>query len=261
MSIIVITGAAGVIGRAVVPILADRHQLRLVDIDVPDDADDTWTKCSVTDTAALSVVLEGADALVHLAGISTEAPWDDILQVNIDGTRRVLESARDAGVRRVLLASSIHAGGYLTGTTADVRASRPDSYYGVSKVAMEALGSLFADRFGMCVVSARICTFGQEPSPGRTMATWLSVDDTVRLIDAVVGLEMPGHHLVWGVSANGPGWFSLEPGQRIGYRPADDAVQRLAAADGAMPQSPDAESALGGPFLDLPLGGGPLAAA
>lgn len=257
MGTIVITGAAGHIGRAVAPLLAGRHQLRLVDVDVPEHADRTWTRCSITDAGKLAAVLEGADALVHLAGIPTEAPWHDLLQVNIDGTKRVLEAAHDAGVRRVLLASSIHAGGYSTGATADVRGSRPDSYYGVSKVAMEALGSLFADRFGMSVVSARICTFGQEPSAGRTVATWLSVDDMVRLIEAFTRLEMPGHHLVWGVSANTPGWFHLEPGHQIGFRPQDDAAQRLREIHGALPDFPDPHSALGGSFLDLPLGGAP----
>lgn len=257
MATVVVTGAAGVMGRAVTPLLAGRHRLRLVDIDVPEHADGTWTRCSVTDAETFAGVLEGADALVHFAGISTEAPWDDLLQVNVDGTKRVLEAAHNAGVRRVLLASSIHAGGYLTGADADVRASRPDSYYGVSKVAMEALGSLFADRYGMCVVSARICTFGREPSAGRTVATWLSVADTARLIEAVVALDTPGHHLVWGVSANSPGWFPLEAGKRIGYQPEDDAVQRLAEIHGGMLEPPDPRSPLGGPFLDLPLGGVP----
>lgn len=257
MATIVITGAAGVIGTAVTPLLADRHELRLVDIDVPDDADGSWTQCSVTDSEKLGAVMEGADAVVHLAGIASEAPWDDLLQVNIDGTKRVLEAARDAGVRRVLLASSIHAGGYSTGSTADVHAVRPDSYYGVSKVAMEALGSLFADRFEMCIVSARICTFGHEPSLGRTVATWLSVNDTVRLIEAAVRLEAPGNHVVWGVSANSPGWFPLEPGRQIGYHPADNATQLLTETHGALPQFPDPRSRLGGPLLDVPLGGRP----
>ena len=138
-----------------------------------------------------------------------------------------------------------------------LRDVRPDSYYGVSKAAMEALGSLFADRFGMCVVSARICTFGMEPSAGRTVATWLSTDDMVRLIETVAGMETPGHHLIWAVSDNGPGWFDLEPGRRIGYHPADDAASRLEEITGATPTLPDPLAALGGPFLDLPLGGTP----
>ncbi|MDJ1113812.1 NAD-dependent epimerase/dehydratase family protein [Microbacterium dauci] len=256
MAVIVITGAAGVIGQAVSPQLATRHQLRLLDVQIPEHADSTWTRGSIADSETLAKVLDGADTLVHLAGIPTEAPWEDLLTVNIDGTRRVLEAARDAGVRRVMLASSIHAGGYLTGADADSREVRPDSFYGVSKAAMEALGSLFADRFGMCVVSARICTFGTEPSAGRTVATWLSAADMVGLVEAVANLETPGHHLIWAVSNNSPGWFNLEPGRRVGYHPVDDAAARLEEIAGTPPKLPDSHSVLGGPFLDIPLGRG-----
>lgn len=258
MSTVVITGAAGTIGRAVAPLLAARHQLRLVDINLPDDAarwPGTWTTCSVTDRPSLTAVLDGADALIHLAGIPSEAPWPDLLATNIDGTRTALESAQHAGVRRVLLASSIHAAGYVTAQSLTRTAAvRPDTYYGVAKAALEALGALFADRFGMSVVSARICTFGAEPSPGRTVATWLSIDDTVRLMEAAIALEVPGHHIVWGVSDNGPSWFPLGPGRAIGFHPLDDAVKRLAEATGHEPSSPDRTLAFGGPFLDLPLG-------
>jgi len=257
MSTVVLTGAAGTIGRAVVPLLARRHELRLVDIAPPTDAAQwpgTWTTCSVADAAALTAALTGADALIHLAGISSEAAWTDLLAANVDGTRVALESAQAAGVRRVLLASSIHAVGYLPGSRADEHAARPDTYYGVTKVAMEALGALFADRYGMSVVSARLCTFGQTPSAGRTAATWLSVDDTARLFEAAIAFDGPGHHVVWGVSNNGPGWFPLEPGRAIGYEPADDAVQRLTQATGERPPEPDPGELLGGSFVDLPLG-------
>lgn len=91
----------------------------------------------------MAEAMRGADAVIHLAGIASEAPWVDLLRVNIDGTRIVLEAAREAGVRSVLLASSIHAAGFLlSAEVADSSAlvPRPDSYYGVTKAAMESLG-------------------------------------------------------------------------------------------------------------------------
>jgi nucleoside-diphosphate-sugar epimerase len=258
MSTVVITGAAGTIGRAVVPLLARHHELRLLDITLPEDAarwPGTWRACSVTDGPSLSAALGGADALIHLAGIPTEAPWADLLSANIDGTRTALESAQRAGVRRVLLASSVHAAGYLSARSqGDATTVRPDTYYGVSKAVMEALGALFADRFGMTIVSARICTFAAEPTPGRTVATWLSIGDAARLFEAAIALDRPGHHVVWGVSDNGPRWFPLGPGAAIGFQPADDAVKRLTETTGQEPSSPDGDLAFGGPFLDLPLG-------
>ena len=56
MAVIVITGAAGVIGRAVSPQLAARHQLRLVDVEIPEHADGTWTRGSIADPETLAPV-------------------------------------------------------------------------------------------------------------------------------------------------------------------------------------------------------------
>lgn len=257
MPTIVITGAAGVIGRAVAPLLAAENELRFVDIRIPDDEADwpgAWTRASVTDHDALRSVMDGADLLVHLAGIPTEAPWADLLAANIDGTRAILETAHATGVRRVMLASSIHAAGYRPGSQADVDGVRPDTYYGVTKVAVEALGSLFADRFDMSIVSARICTFGADPAPGRPLATWLSPADMARLITAAAGLDKAGHHIVWAVSDNAPRWFSLEAGHAIGFIPVDDAVSRLKERTDADLTFPDASDPMGGSLLTVPLG-------
>ena len=56
---------------------------------------------------------DGADLVVHLGGLADERPWTDLLAVNIDGTRAVCEAARLAGVGRLLLASSVHAAGFV----------------------------------------------------------------------------------------------------------------------------------------------------
>lgn len=257
MSVIAITGAAGSIGRSLVPLLArpDR-ELRLFDLELPDDAETwtgSWLRGSVSDREALLRAFAGADAVVHLAGLASERPWSDILATNIDGGQSVLESAHRAGATRVLLASSIHSLGYWTADDLTAVANpgiRPDTYYGVSKVALEALGSVFADRFGMTVVSARICTFLREPGAGRTVATWLSPADMARLAEAAIALDEPGHHVVWGVSANAPDWFPLEAGHRIGYHPQDDAARWLAERDGRAPEWPDGSAPLSGVFID-----------
>ncbi|MRG59956.1 NAD-dependent epimerase/dehydratase family protein [Agromyces sp. CFH 90414] len=262
---VVVTGAAGRIGRAVTPLLRrPGRRLRLVDT-VPDPStagdDVSWHDVSIQDGPAMARILDGATSLVHLAGLSSERPWADLLRVNIDGTHTVLEAARTAGVRRVLLASSIHAVGcspVADAADAQPLRPRPDTYYGVSKAAMEALGSLYADRFGISVVSARICTFQEAPGDGRAIAQWLSPGDMARLVEAAIALDDGRHHLVWGVSANHPGWFSLEAGYAIGYRPQDDALTASLARDGVTPPEPDGCGApLGGAFTDdrHPVGG------
>jgi nucleoside-diphosphate-sugar epimerase len=266
MQLIVVTGAAGRIGRAIVPLLArPGRRIRLLDTETPSPAPDSdegleWYSGSVEDPEALREAFAGADAVIHLGGLSSERPWADLLRVNIDGTRNVLEAAREAGVRRVLLASSIHAVGFAPVASAaldEPQPARPDTYYGVSKAAMEALGSLYADRFGMSVVSARICTFLEEPGDGRAVAQWLSPADAARLAEAAVALDDGRHHVVWGVSANSPEWFSLEAGHAIGYHPQDDAFAKLSRRDGTAPPAPDPRAPLGAAFTDddHPLGG------
>lgn len=262
--VVVITGAAGRIGRAIVPRLRrPGRTLRLVDtsetdLDTGDDV--SWHDLSVEDGDGMTRLLDGASGLVHLAGLSSEGPWDEIVRVNIDGTHTVLEAARRAGVARVLLASSIHAVGFQPVAAASAPApplARPDTYYGVSKAAMEALGSLYADRFGMSVVSARICTFLEEIGVDRELAEWLSPADMVRLVEATLRLDDGAHHVVWGVSANAPAWFSLEAGFAMGYRPQDDAWVVARERDGVEPPEPDTGAPLGSPFTDAehPVGG------
>ncbi|MBF4619219.1 NAD(P)-dependent oxidoreductase [Clavibacter sp. VKM Ac-2873] len=245
---IVMTGAAGMAGRGVRPLLrAAGHELVLLDLVDPDPVDgERAVTASVRDLGAMREAVRGADLVVHLGGISRERPWDDVLTANVDGTRTVLEAARAEGVRRVLLASSTHAVGFHPVPTEPVAdlAPRPDSLYGVTKAAMEALGSVYADRHGMSVVSARIGTLLERPTGRRSLSTWLSFPDLARLIAAVAALEEPGAHIVWGVSRNARAWFSPDAGERIGYYPEDDAEAFAAGIDDG--DDADANGLIGG---------------
>lgn len=228
-SSIVLTGAAGSVGTRLRPLLrTEGRRLTLLDIVPPLDAgpSERTVTTSVTDLDGLTAAVAGADTIVHLAGYASEMPWEDIMRVNIDGGRVVLEAARRAGVPRVLLASSIHAVGFHTPRSMEgmrLPSARPDTYYGVGKVVLEALGQLYADRFGMSVVAARLGTVEPEPSSIRSLSTWLSIADLARLVEAVNRLEQPGFHTVWGLSANQRGFADLSAGAEIGFVPLDDA--------------------------------------
>ena len=104
-----------------------------------------------------------------------------------------------------------------------IRDRRPDTFYGVSKVAMEALGALYVERHGMDVVALRIGSFLPRPRTPRHLATWLSPGDTVRLAHATLTAPSPGFAQVWGISANTRAWWSLAAGHALGYHPVDDA--------------------------------------
>jgi uronate dehydrogenase len=263
VALILITGAAGSIGTAVAPLLrASGHSLRLLDLVTPSAATETddVRLASAVDDPAMRDAASGTDLVVHLASFPSERPWRDIVDVNIESARVALDAAKDAGAA-ILLASSVHAAGFVPSDEAGdgMPRARPDTYYGVSKVLAEALGDLYADRFGMRIVSARIMTFGDRPPTARARSTWLSPADFARLVTAALTAP-PGHHVVWGVSANTRRTVSLEPGRAIGYEPQDDAeahVDALAAELGL--DSPDdippvGSDPLGGVFTAHPLG-------
>ncbi|WP_323095456.1 NAD(P)-dependent oxidoreductase [Intrasporangium sp. YIM S08009] len=238
MARIALTGAAGRIATSLRPRLhAAGHDLVLLDaVRVPDAVPDAVpgavpgervVEADLRDVEAHADAFAGADLVVHLGGLSDERPWADLLAVNVDGTRAVLDAVVRAGVGRVLLASSVHAAGYVPvddpATAAGMPLPAPDTYYGASKAAVEALGGLYAGRFGLTVVSARIMTFGEEPSGRSSLRWWLSADDMARLVDAVRTTDAGGHHVVWGVSANARGHVDPGPGAGIGFVPVDDA--------------------------------------
>jgi uronate dehydrogenase len=231
---ILITGAGGNMGRMLRSRLAGQGRvLRLLNRSAvtPAAAGEAVevVTASVTDLDAMIAACDGVDAVIHLGGISQEAPFEEILQSNVAGSYCVLEAARRQGVPRVLLASSNHAVGYASrddspsgGLPADVP-PRPDSYYGWGKTAMETLGRLYVDTYGMDVFCLRIGSCFEVPMDVRTLATWMSPDDAARLVEACLSTDQRGYQLIWGVSRNTRRWWSLEAGEKIGYHPLDNA--------------------------------------
>ena len=138
MQKVLITGAAGRIGRTLRAGLKDRCDLRLMDRKPIDEAEvDDVHVGDVADVEWMAAVCQGVDAVVHLAGDpNTGAPWESVLEVNIKGTYGAYEGARRAGAQRLVFASSNHATGFYEQegvyTTPEMPV-RPDSLYGVSK--------------------------------------------------------------------------------------------------------------------------------
>ena len=258
MPTILITGAAGRIGTMLRPRLARPGRvLRLLDVapvDSPGQSEEV-VMASVTDLAAMTAACDGADAVIHLGGVPSEAPWAPILDININGTYVVFEAARRTGVPRVVYASSNHAVGFAPRESfpvPDYAYPAPDTYYGVSKAAGEATAALYARRYRMNAVCIRILSCFERPRTARMLATWLSPDDAGRLFEACLTTPEPGFRVVYGVSANTRGGFvSLAEAEALGYEPRDDAeayaAQVLAEHGEPAPDDP-ALRYLGGEF-------------
>ncbi len=213
------TGAAGRIGRMLRTRLG-HLPWRLTDL----RPEPGVSALDVRDAAAVAAACEGVDSVVHLGGMAGGGSFDEVLEANVRGTENVLR----AGAGRVVLASSNHAAGFWSradagpGGLPDDVPPRPDSYYGWSKAAMESLGRLHHDRFGVHVICLRIGACFEQPREPRDRAMWLSPGDAARLVEA--SLRATGFRVVWGVSANRERWLATTGAEAIGFVPRDDAA-------------------------------------
>src|SRR5437868_10678421 len=231
MKTVLITGATGDVGTHLSRELAGKYKLRLSDKrPLKPPKGQTFVRADITKMADALRITKGADAVVHLGGYSVEGPWDAILQANIIGAYNVFEAARRNGVKRILFPTSNHAVGfYRRDETIDHRVyPRPDSRYGVSKVFGEALGSLYADKYGMEVFNIRIGNVNPRPIDKRRLAIWISPRDLAQLV--TIGIEHPaiGFEIVYGISGNTRAWYDNSNAVRLGYKPQDDS-ERYAA--------------------------------
>jgi len=209
-------------------------------------------------------VTKGVDAVVHLGGFSVEGSWEVILRANIIGTYNAFEAARRNGARRIVFATSNHAVGfYRRDETIDHRASpKPDSRYGVSKAFGEALGSLYADKYGMEVVCMRIGNVNPRPMDKRRLSIWLSPRDLAQLVS--LAIDRPGirFEIVYGISGNKRRWYDNSNAERLGYRPQDDseAWAEEVLRNEKPGADPRTELYQGGPFVLAEEGGDPTRA-
>lgn len=166
---VLVTGAAGIIGRALVQHLRDRlgrerviagyRSSRLpeevalggpsVQVDVSDHAD-----------LQRAVAQHGIGEIYHLAAVLSSAAERDVRtgwQANVQGLYNVLEVARGGGAQKVFIASSIAVFGETTpkDPTPQDTILHPTSFYGVSKRFGELLGSYYSARFDLDVRGLR----------------------------------------------------------------------------------------------------------
>ncbi|MER5197939.1 NAD-dependent epimerase/dehydratase family protein [Streptomyces sp. NPDC002755] len=263
---VLLTGAAGGLGTLMRELLpAYGYELRLLDLRPIDDAPEAIV-ADLADRDAVREAVRGVDAIIHLAGISLEAPFEKILGANIAGTYHLYEAAREEGVQRVVFASSNHAVGFTPRPRGDVSPDegdlipvdtprRPDTFYGLSKSFGEDLAQLYWDKHGLESVSVRIGSCFAEPTSVRMLSLWMSPADGARLFHAALTAENVGHTVVYGSSANTRLWWDLGTARALGYEPQDDSepyAEKLIAEQGGLDPENIAHAYLGGHFVSDP---------
>jgi uronate dehydrogenase len=225
--VLLVTGAAGSVGTLIRPHLREHFDLILVDkIPVGGLApQERFMRCDVANERKLLAAARGVDAVVHLASMNLEDSFRRQLRGTIATTQSVLEAARKAKVGRLVLASTGHVTGYYLKNqrVSERDRVRPDSPYGAAKVFCEALASLYADNFGMRVLTIRIGHCSQAPSGTLDRAIWISPRDLAQLIR--IGVENPrvANDVVYGTSSNSASWWDPSAATALGYLPLDSA--------------------------------------
>lgn len=194
---VVITGGAGFIGSNLAAALAEENEVVVID-DLSTGKKDNLAGVnaklipgSITDLN-LKAAFEGATSVFHLAAIaSVKKSVEDPLRTNevgINGTLKTLIAARDAGVKRVILASSaaVYGSSLQLPKREDMR-PQPQSPYAVSKLAGENYAQVFQELYGLEAVILRYFNvFGPRQDPSSEYSGVIS-----RFISAMLKGEQP----------------------------------------------------------------------
>ncbi len=237
---VLITGAAGRIGTAFREAHGERYRFRLADLHTDALADTPGANheivcLDVADADACREACAGIDTVVHLAADpSPEADWESsLLPNNIRGTVNVFRAAYEAGCRRVVFASSVHAIiGYPPGeTVADDASPRPVNLYGASKAFGEAVASTYAAA-GLSGIAIRIGAYDapwfHESGDATDAMAYISARDLNDLLVRCIETENTPYAVVAGISDNARKRFDLIRTRRLlGYAPRDDGFKVL----------------------------------
>lgn len=180
MSKIVVTGGAGFIGSHIAEQLTKQdHEVIVVDNFSTGRRENlnsfvdrvTLQNCDITDLASLHNIMEGVDYVFHQAALpsvprSIQHP-DESQRSNSTGTLNVLIAAKDAGVKRLVYASSSSAYGHLNEPVKDENmVAEPVSPYGVAKLSGEHYCRAFHECYGFETVALRYFNvFGPRQNP------------------------------------------------------------------------------------------------
>lgn len=242
MKKVLITGAAGTIGQAITKHLKARYHLTLVDRDFdgfPNDLVPEATKITLKldKSEAWSGLLDEIDYVVHLAGNADAfATFEEVWEPNFIIPKLLFENAEQASkLKRVIFASSIHTvDGHPKGREINVTdPTRPDGYYGISKLYMESVANYYAYQKGIEAIGIRIgnySTTGSQLSKEvdlNGLAEIITENDFNHLLDCCLETKLIEPFLIVnGISNNSFNRLEIASLKTsIGYEPKDNAFE------------------------------------
>lgn len=227
---VLVTGAAGTIGRRLLPELAPHFEVVAGDL----QPGPGMRELDVTRLESVMDLCRGVDAIVHLAIASGHAgPSEDEefnrlrFEVNVWGTRNIFEAAVRSGVRRVLYTSSIMVvWGYPPGEEVPAGApARPVGTYAISKHLGEVMGRTYHEQHGLDVLALRIAMPVDPDDPELRTAPirpqWIAFHELCRAYRLALQNFPSGCHTAHLVGESSRRRWDLSDAERLfGYRPA-----------------------------------------
>ncbi len=234
---VLVTGCNGAIGAPVTRALIARgHRVRGFDLTPPPD-DLGLTDCiraDLTDRPALDRAMADIEVCIHLAANPHgHATWDDLMGPNIQGLHHTWEAACDAGVKRMIPASTVQTvlgGGWKDYPIVPVDAPlRPRNFYAATKCLAEALAWVYHHNRGIEVILVRPGFFPRDAKEVARVAgsdygprMYWSPRDAARFYTLAVEATDITFVTLYGASRHERPFFDLEPAREaIGYEPQD----------------------------------------
>jgi nucleoside-diphosphate-sugar epimerase len=238
---VLLTGAAGRIGMALLEFYPDRYTYRLADRDVSrlnnppgHGKQHEVVEANLADLEACQGLCAGMDAVIHLA--ADPSPRSDfyasLLDNNIKAAYNIFRAAKDQGCQRVVFASSIQV---IEGHPLDAQAwpdspIKPMNMYAVTKAFGEAMAHYFAFAEGLPSIAVRVGAFERnrtiEAPDGRTLSAFVSARDLSHLLVQCVDTPDVQFAIVHGVSDNRFKRMNIDSTRAaVGYMPQDDSFQ------------------------------------
>jgi len=238
---VLITGACGNIGGKLRQHLGQRYNLKLLDLL---GGKDVILADISKQEGKWATAFDGVDVVIHLAGeMRPTASWSDCYQGNVVGTRNVLHACANAGVGRVIYASSnqIMAGyRFLDGPVTSDMEPKPLNPYAISKLISEELGASFALETGISFIALRIGFIQRGsnlPHPGMGIGLWgqqmwLSNNDALRAFDNAINAQNVLFSVLNLISdIDGTRWDMTRTREVIGFEPQDHYTPSLSQTD------------------------------
>jgi nucleoside-diphosphate-sugar epimerase len=230
--LVVVTGAAGHVGKLTSEALAGHYRLRLIDLDWPAggsrDAGDGTERLvlDLSERDAWDEALESASAVVHLAGNAhPEIDGRTAVESGAMLTAQLAAAAAGSGLNRIVFASSIHTLGLYHRhgqyPISQQWRPRPCCEYGTAKVFSENLLEILTERTPISVVCLRLGLTGFPPGTADFASQWLGPKDYASLLHASLTIPVKyGAYL--GMSAGAAQrWDLSETIRDLGFNPTD----------------------------------------